>query len=231
MKKISIESVVSRSWDLAVKHWPLFVLIAIIEGIFSNFGINYDTSVLTGLGQNPDPQVVAEALSESLSVSPWLAVGVLVSVYLGFITYRFLRNALSFGKPYEVLGDELKIDVTQFAIFFAVELCFGLAVGFGTLLCILPGIFLAVRWMFAPLIAATEDVSFSEAFGRSWKLTEGNFWNLLLLGIVAIGIAIVGFLCCCVGLIFAEVIINFMMVVVYQDLKDQEEPTYMDVEA
>lgn len=227
MKQISIESIVSRSWDLATKNWPIFILIVIIESLFGNIGVNYDTTLLTNMGQHPDPQVLAEAMSDAITVSPWLIVGILLSTYLGFITYRFLRNCIVIGKPYENLGEELKIDLTQFAIFFVVELCFGIAVGLGCLLCILPGIFLGVRLMFAPLIAATEDVTFSQAFSRSWDMTKGHFWSLFLLGLAAFGIMIVGFLCCCVGIFFAEVIVNFMIMVVYFDLK---EPEYMPYE-
>ena len=222
MKQISIESIVSRSWDLAVKHWPVFILLVIVNSLVGGCGVNYDSSVLTSMGQNPDPQVVAEAIRESLTVSPWLIVSILASLYIGFITYRMRRNAIEYGKPYEVLGDVLKVDLTKFAIFFAVEVCYGIIVGLGTLLCILPGIFLSVRLMFAPIIAATEDVTFSQAFSRSWDMTRGHFWSLFLLGLVAIGIALVGLLCCCVGVIFAEVIINFMMMVVYLDLKEDD---------
>lgn len=231
MKQISIESIVSRAWDLSVKHWPIFVLLVIVNDLFSGCGVNYDYNAFTSLGQNPDPQLVAEVMRDAITISPWLAVGVLVGLYIGFITYRMLRNAIVMGKPYETMSDVLKVDLTQFAIFFAVELCYGIVLGVGTLLCILPGIFFAVRLMFAPVIAATEDVTFSQAFSRSWDMTRGHFWSLLLLGIAAIGIGIVGLLCCCVGFIFAEVIIIFMLVVAYFDLKDDDEPAeYITVE-
>ena len=220
MKQLSVETIVSRAWDLAVKHWPLFVLIVLIEQLFGNIGLSVDQATLTSLGQNPDPVAISQALGESVKVSPWIILSVLVSLYLGYVTYRLLRNAITTGKPYESLGDELKIDINSFAIFFAVDVVYGLAIGLGSLLCILPGIFIAVRWMFAPYIAATEDVSFGEAFRRSWQLTQGYFWKLFLLGLVAILIGIVGLICCCVGYLFAAVIINFMLVVAYQDLKE-----------
>ena len=224
MKKIEIGDIVSRAWDLAVKHWPVFVLIAFIEECFSGIGVNYDSTALSGLGQNPDPQLILETMRESLTVSPWLIVGLLVSLYLGFITYRMLRNAIVNGKPYETVGDALKIDITQFAVFFAVEVCYGLAVCIGSFFCLIPGLFILVRWMFAPLIVATENVSFTEAFSRSWNLTKGHFWSLFLLGIVAVGIVILGLCACCVGVFFAEVIINFMMMLAYLDLKGDDAP-------
>ena len=228
MKKIVIGDIVSRAWDLAVKHWPIFVLLSLITSLVSQFGATVDPNLLTGLGQNPDPQAIAEALREAMVINyPMLIIGILLSIYLGFVVYRMLYNAITTGRPYTSMGEAFKVDFNQLAIFFCVDLVFGLAVGFGTLFCIIPGIFLAVRWMFAPLIAATEGTDFVESFRRSWQATSGNFWNLLLLGIVSIGIAILGLCACCVGVFFADVIIDFMLVLAYLELKPQQ-PTFDD---
>ena len=225
MKKIVIGDIVSRAWDLAVKHWPVFVVISIITSIAGNFGVTYDETLLTGLGQNPDPQVLVEALGEAITLNyPLLLIGIILSTYLGFVVYRMLYNAITTGRPYNTMGEALKVDLVQLCIFFCVELCFGLLVGLGTCLCILPGIFVAVRLMFAPLIVAVEGASFGDAFRRSWEITKGSFWDLFLLGIVAIGIAILGLCACCVGVFFADVIVNFMMVLAYMALKDNGQP-------
>ena len=224
MKKIVIGDIVSRAGDLAVKHWPVFVVISLITSLVSNFGVNYDFNLLTGLGQNPDPQAVSEAIREAMQFNyPMMIIGVLLSTYLGFVTYRMLYSAITTGKPYTTLGDALKVDFVQLCVFFCAEIVYGLIVGAGCLLLVLPGIWLAVRLMFVPLLIAVDGVSFGEAFSRSWKMTSGHFWSLLLLGIVAIGIAILGLCACCVGLIFAEVIINFMMVLAFVDLRDNDQ--------
>lgn len=215
MKKLVIGDIVSRAWDLAVKHWPVFVLLVLLNSLLGSIGLSVDSSFADNLGQNPDPQVIMEALSEAVTVTPWLIVGVLISMYIAFVMYRMLRNAVVKGRPYENLVDELKIDITQFALFFVVNLLYGIAVGIGFTLCIIPGIFLSIRWIFAPYIMATENVGITEAFGRSWQLTKGNFWDLFLLGLVAIGITILGLCACCVGVLFTEVIVDFMLVVAY----------------
>ena len=219
MKKIFVGDTVSRAWDLAVKHWPMFVLLSLVKSLGSNLGLTVNKDVLSGMGQNPDPQEVAEAMREAMQFSPWIIIGVLLSLYIGFITFRMLYNAATKGKTYESFGEALKIDINQFAIFFCVELAVGIIVGLGTVCCILPGIFLGVRLLFAPLIAAVENVSFTEALSRSWNMTSGSFWDLVLLGLTAIGIAILGFCACCVGVYFADVVINFMLVVAYLVLR------------
>ena len=222
MKKIVIGDIVSRAWDLAVKHWPVFVILVILNSLLGSIGMSVDPSFADNLGKNSDPQVVLQALSEAMTVSPWLIVGVLISLYIGYIMYRMMRNAIVYGRPYENLLDELKIDISQFALFFVVNLLYGLAVGIGSMLCFLPGIWIGVRWLFAPYIMATEKVGIAEAFGRSWEMTKGSFWDLFLLGLVAIGIIILGLCACCVGVIFAEVIVDFMLVVAYFTLKPAE---------
>jgi len=217
MKQISIESIVSRAWDLAVKHWPIFVLLSFLTAICSSLGTNVACSALSGLGQNPDPQELIEALSQSYN--PVLTViGVLAATYLGFVCTRMLLRALRYGQPYESLSEALKIDLAQYAIFLAAEIAYGIAVGIGLLFCIIPGIYLAVRWIFVPVLIVDKNVGFAEAFRTSWQMTDGNAWKLFLLGLVAICIAIVGLLCCCVGYFFAEVIINFALVLAYNDL-------------
>lgn len=224
MKKIVIGDIVSRAWDLAVKHWPIFVLLMFVNSMFGSIGITFNQESIMDAGQNPDPMAMYTALMQSLTVTPWLIVGVLISLYIGFIVYRMLYNAITTGKPYENFVDVLKIDINQFAVFFCVELVMGIVVGLGYLIFIIPGIILNVRLLFAPVIAAVENASFTDAFRRSWQMTSGSFWDLLLLGIVAIGILILGFCACCVGVIFAEVITYFVLILAYTTLKANDQP-------
>ncbi|MBQ7443156.1 MAG: glycerophosphoryl diester phosphodiesterase membrane domain-containing protein [Bacteroidaceae bacterium] len=223
MNKLSIGDIVSRAWDLSVKHWPVFILLSIVEAVLGSF-INGNPAAFAALGPNPDPQEVVEALNASFNPLMMLVV-ILGTTYLNIIVYRMLVSVLRTGQPYAdgQLADALKVNLVKYGFFLGVNIVMGLAVGFASLLCIIPGIFLSVRWWFTPLIAATEDVTFGEAFGLSWEMTKGHFWELFLLGIVCVGIAIVGFCACCVGIIFAEVIINFIVVLAYEQLSRDAE--------
>ena len=225
MKKLFIGDIVSRAWDLAVKHWPVFLIIALITGA-SGALMNGDPYAFTTLGDNPDPAELYEALFQSYNPIAVVVV-LLLNVYLSLITYRMLANVMDFGSPYREGGlmDILKVDLAKFGLFLGVEIVYCMAVSVGSTLCLIPGLFIAVRWCFAPLIAATGDITFSEALGRSWELTKGHFWELFLLGLTAIGIAIVGFCACCVGVFFAEIIVNFMIVIAYYALKNDDTET------
>ena len=213
MKQFSIGDIVSRAWDLAVRHWPIFVLLSLVTSLTSGIGFHYDTATLTSLGNNPDPQLVAEAIRQSFTFSPWIIVSVLLSIYLGYVALNLYVNAYCLGRPYLTMSEAFKVDINQLAIFFAAELVYGLLVAFGLCLCILPGIYLAIRLWYVPLLTATQGATFGEAFRRSWEMTRGNVWNLFLMGLTMIGIAILGFCACFVGIYFAEVITEFMLVV------------------
>ena len=214
MKKIVIGDIVSRAWDLAVKHWPIFVLFTFVNSILSSCIYSFDKEVMQAAIDSGDPNAMMMAYGQAISFNPiWGPICTLLSFYLSYVLINMYVNTYRTGKPYNTIGEIFKIDLRQFAIYFVVNIVYVIAIFVGSLLLVIPGIFLAVRLMYAPILAATQGASFGEALGRSWELTKGNFWNLFLLGLTAIGIAILGFCACCVGYYFAAVIIEFMLVV------------------
>jgi len=225
MKKLEIGDIVSRSWDLAVKHWPIFVLVAVINSFASGMGVKVDpASYLEALNVS-DIATQMALLSEAIQVNYIAAlIGFLLSIYIAFVALNFYVNAARIGKPYESLSEVLKVDFNQLAIFFCVEVCYGLIVAIGTFLFIIPGIWLAVRLWYAPLLAATQGATFGEAIKGSWQITKGHFWELFLMGLTMIGISILGVCACFVGVFFAEVIIEFMLVVSFFILKSEDTP-------
>ncbi len=222
MKKIVIGDIVSRAWDLAVKHWPIFVLLSFLTSMLSNGMISYDPAALAGLNAS-DPSEFMKAYSEAFTINPWIApIAFLLGIYLAYITYNLYVNAYTKGKPYENSVDILKVDIQQVAIYFCVNIVYSIIVGIGCMFCLIPGIWLGVRLWYAPLLAATQGASFNEAFSRSWEMTKGHFWELFLMGLTMIGIGILGFCACCVGYYFAAVIMCFMLVVSFYVLKPED---------
>src|SRR5699024_4475307 len=68
---------------------------------------------------------------------------------------------------------------------------FGIAVGIGFILLVIPGIFLLVTLTFWAVFVAVEDQNFVEGFRSSWKLTKGHRFRLLGLGIAVVAIAVI----------------------------------------
>ena len=97
------------------------------------------------------------------------------------------------------------------------------------LVLVIPYVYFQVRLLFVPLIAAYKpELTLTDTFSQSWNLTRGHFWTLLAIGIVAYLINIVGFICCCIGILFTIVITQFMLANVYYILSGEYEDANLD---
>lgn len=105
------------------------------------------------------------------------------------------------------------------------QLIYGFVVGFGLIFLIAPGIFFAVRWVFAPIYLIDHpEAGIGEALRASWDKTADQFWALLGLGIVVGIIAGAGLVVCCVGYFFTMIILYAAQVITYRLLwQDGEE--------
>jgi hypothetical protein len=72
----------------------------------------------------------------------------------------------------------------RFGAAFGFSLLSNLAIILGLVLLIVPGLMLLTRWALGLPALLREDLSVSEAMGRSSRLTEGNRWRILGLGLL-----------------------------------------------
>jgi len=80
---------------------------------------------------------------------------------------------------------------------------FGIGVGIGLVLLIVPGVILLIMWYFyAYVIADDPTTGPTDALRRSADITRGHRWPLLGFALLLLGINIIGFIACCVGLLF-----------------------------
>ncbi len=78
----------------------------------------------------------------------------------------------------------------------------------GLVCLIVPGIILAIMWMFTFPVIAETGLGFWEAMRESARLTEGYRLRLFLLLLACIPVALLGALVCCVG-VFIATAVNF----------------------
>ncbi|HTN01956.1 MAG TPA: DUF975 family protein, partial [Planctomycetaceae bacterium] len=109
------------------------------------------------------------------------------------------------------------------------NIVFAIAVGIGFVLCIIPGIIVALALSPFAMVLIAEDLPGIESLSRAWELTKGNRLTLLVLGFASTGIAILGLLACGVGLLVAAPLIAMMNTVAY--LRMSGQPTVVEVEA
>jgi hypothetical protein len=75
-----------------------------------------------------------------------------------------------------------------------VSLLYGICVGIGFILLIVPGLILMVIWAVVAPVMVLERPGVLAAFGRSRELVRGNGWNVFaVIIVVSIGVGVVGF--------------------------------------
>jgi uncharacterized membrane protein len=114
------------------------------------------------------------------------------------------------------LGD-LFPDPMQVISFLISGLIMSIAVSIGFVLLVIPGIFLYVRLGFYWL-AAADGAGPIEALQRSWALTDGSFWKVLIFLIVAWLILAVGQLALLIGLVAAAPVVSLAYAHIYRRL-------------
>jgi uncharacterized membrane protein len=137
--------------------------------------------------------------------------------YLGGCVQFIIGGAIMVGIWRAVLGmiGGRKPDVgmmfqgfDRFGDAFLAQLITGILVGLGLLCLIVPGIILALMWMFTYPVIAETGLGFWEAMRESSRLTEGYRWRLFLLALACFLVAVLGFLVFCLG-VFVALAVDF----------------------
>ncbi len=132
--------------------------------------------------------------------------------YLGPCAQFIIGGAIMVGIWRAVLGtiDGRKPDVgmmfqgfDRFGDAFLANLISNILIVLGFVCLIVPGIILAIMWMFTFPVIGETPLGFWEAMRESSRLTEGYRWRLFLLAVACVLVALLGLLVFCVGVFVA----------------------------
>jgi uncharacterized membrane protein len=105
---------------------------------------------------------------------------------------------------------------------FLAYLVVGILTVLGLICLIVPGIILAIMWLFTLPVLAESNLGFWEAMRESARLTEGYRWRLFLLLLAFIPVTLLGALVCCVG-VFISFAVNFIaLALAYRFLQEKK---------
>ena len=91
----------------------------------------------------------------------------------------------------------------------------------GLLLCILPGVYLGLRFAFVLLFVNERGLTPIDAFVESWRITAGHEIDILALAGVSVALFIAGLLCCGVGVIPATAVTAMAWGRLYDELRGE----------
>ncbi len=95
----------------------------------------------------------------------------------------------------------------------------------GLALCILPGIYLAVAWLFAFPLVIDRKLDFWPAMEASRQVVTKHWWILFGLILAGAGVCLLGLLACCVGVYVAQPVVLAALAYAYEDVFGAQRPS------
>jgi uncharacterized membrane protein len=93
-----------------------------------------------------------------------------------------------------------------------------LLVSVGFMLCIIPGIYLGVAWIFALPLVIDKQLDFWPAMELSRKVVSHHWWTLFALLLVNLLVILLGVVVCLVGVFIAQAVVLAAMTYAYEDI-------------
>ncbi|HZU11965.1 MAG TPA: hypothetical protein VFB58_03925 [Chloroflexota bacterium] len=88
------------------------------------------------------------------------------------------------GRPMGIADAYTSLTPSTYLRFIVASILYFLAVVVGLILLIVPGIYLMVKWVFVPEAVIIDHAGIGQSFTQSSRLTEGNWWRILVYGLV-----------------------------------------------
>ena len=225
---LEIGNALNAAWEYAKKYGLLIAVIYLLMDLLTGgldqiSGPSVNQEAYQALGEAIGRQDWESAGSIAQSLNTGFPVGGIIGAILDLIVSVGLYNlalGLMAGRFSEVTFDAFKLPFATYLKVFVVNLITGIIIFVSVLCCIIPVFFVAPRIIFAPVYQVEHpEAGIFESISASWSMSSGNTFSLLGLGFIIVGIAIVGFCCCCIGVYFAEAIELFALTAAYYQLK------------
>ena len=197
--KFMISEVFGTSW----KHTKSQIWVLV--GLFIGFSIL--SMIVTLFGMPAQGSIVGRVIVQIVSL--------LISCIfmLGYVKNIF--QALDGEEPqFSAYGQQSRKIIT----YLIANILFSIAVCIGTVLLIIPGIYLYLRLQFFTAFIVEENCGIIESLQKSWNMTQGQTLPLFLLLLTMIGTAIVGCILFFVGLFVAVPLIYMMQCYTFRKL-------------
>jgi uncharacterized membrane protein len=181
---------IGQAWELVKPHWlPLSAMFLILTAIGA-----------VPIGRFPAGSCVFIIIGGALYVGISRAL-------LGLVAGRPPRVGMMFE------------GFDRFGQAFLAMLVTSVLIGLGMVLLIVPGVILAIMWMFVYLVMAETNLDFWPAMQASAALAEGHWWELFCLMLACVVVGFLGLLACIVGIFVAYPVIYTAIALAYRFLQ------------
>lgn len=153
----------------------------------------------------------------------WLSI--LSSIAITIVDMGYIKSGVLIVNGINPQFDQLYIHWKKFFTWFFASLFYGLMVGFGLILLVIPGLYFAGRYGLFGYFIVDKDYGPIESLQVSARATRGMSWKLLLYFIVMVLINLVGLALLGIGLFITIPVTMLGLATIYK--KTQEVPTVL----
>lgn len=204
MKKFMISDALRHGWAKTKEHFPIVIGVLLSYGIISIALSRFDKL----------------SAGHALLGIILFVVTLIISVILRIGLTKFFLDADENKPMYATLFSAQGV----FFAYFVAYILLSLATLIGLVLIIVPGVMIAVTYLFAPVLIVDRKMTIQEAFTESAAMSKGSRWDIFALVCVVILINFVGALFVGVGLLVTMPITFFAFIHVYRVLQNKEMP-------
>jgi len=223
---INIEQALDQSWALFKKHWLglslLYLVYMVVASIVSSIcdgGQSLET--LNAIKEQNWGALVNSQGGSSFGSILSAAVGILFSIGAYNLVLRLMRGSVS-EVSVSTTSQAYSLEGSRWIQIFLGGLLMTVAIMVGLICCIIPGIYLALRLQFTIfMMLDNPELKPVDAVKASWNLTQGSAGQLFLAALVQIVIAIVGIVCCFVGVLPASAFCILFDAYLYAQLRGE----------
>jgi uncharacterized membrane protein len=147
-------------------------------------------------------------------------ISLLLTAIQLFLSLGFTKIMLLLVQDKFVEVADMFNNFRPFLSYFIANFLYGIAVALGTLLLIIPGIFIAIRFQFFPYFILEENVSSFTALQKSYYLSQNLTFELFLFGVVVIALNIAGILFFGIGVILTYPLTTMATATIYKSLTE-----------
>jgi len=174
--KLKVFQAVGSGFSIPHRNPSMFIVSAIYSTIISAF--MFFTTAFYQPGEEPE---YLYALTGILSLGEYLFFAVVIGI--ASILFYSVLSKMAFdsieGKP--ELSEAVALSVRKLIPLIVMYILYVLIVVFGSILLIIPGIFLSIRLFYSQYFILFENKGVIESFRSSWQIIKGNWWRTLAL--------------------------------------------------
>jgi uncharacterized membrane protein len=221
-QQFSVGTAVSWGWQKFKANVGPFLALA---------AIMFAASLLVSFVQQaatPSPTLSVNETTGEVTGTGSLGASLLGSFLFGIVSWvvglvfnaAMVKGALDTTQGQHVSLGSMFAGINWGAVFVA-SILTGIAVFVGLILCILPGLYLALATMFTNYFIIAHNQDAVAAIKSSINLVNANFGNVFVLALACFGLALAGALACGVGLLVAIPVITLAMAWSFRVLRQE----------